>query len=331
MGASRFVSIAVLFLVRCMGKIGINCFVMITGYFMCKSHITVKKFLKLLLQIEFYNIIIYLIFAVSGYEAFSGSDFLLRILFVRVIDTGFTSAFILFFLFIPFINILIKQLSEKMHLLLILLCMFLYTFIGSLSYFGFKVTMNYVSWFIVVYLIASYVRLYPRTIFDNTKIWGIASIICLVLSALSILGSLRFIWRDLYYFIADSNKILAITTAFCLFMFFKNVKIPYVKFVNVVASATFGVLLIHANSDTMRQWLWKDTLQNAEMFNTSWCYIHFICSVFGIYIICTCIDLLRIYLLKKPFFKLYDKHSQVITSCFYRVEDKLLNRFHIKS
>ena len=30
------------------GKIGINCFVLITGYFMCQSSITPKKFVKLL-------------------------------------------------------------------------------------------------------------------------------------------------------------------------------------------------------------------------------------------------------------------------------------------
>lgn len=30
------------------GKIGINCFVMITGYFMCRSKITAKKFAKLI-------------------------------------------------------------------------------------------------------------------------------------------------------------------------------------------------------------------------------------------------------------------------------------------
>lgn len=29
------------------GKTGIDCFVLITGYFMCKSHITVQKYLKL--------------------------------------------------------------------------------------------------------------------------------------------------------------------------------------------------------------------------------------------------------------------------------------------
>ena len=40
------------------GKTGINCFVLITGYFMCKSQITAEKFIKLLAEVEFYNIII---------------------------------------------------------------------------------------------------------------------------------------------------------------------------------------------------------------------------------------------------------------------------------
>lgn len=49
------------------GKIGINCFLMITGYFMCKSQITIKKFLKLILWIYFYKIIIFAIFLGTGY------------------------------------------------------------------------------------------------------------------------------------------------------------------------------------------------------------------------------------------------------------------------
>ena len=36
------------------GKYGINCFLMITGYFMCKLNITLKKFLKLLFD-NFFN------------------------------------------------------------------------------------------------------------------------------------------------------------------------------------------------------------------------------------------------------------------------------------
>ena len=36
-----------LYLFGMWGKTGINCFVMITGYFMCKSHISLRKFMKL--------------------------------------------------------------------------------------------------------------------------------------------------------------------------------------------------------------------------------------------------------------------------------------------
>lgn len=53
------------------GKVGINCFMMITGYFMCTSQITIRKYLKLLLQIYFYNILFYVIFSIVGYETLS--------------------------------------------------------------------------------------------------------------------------------------------------------------------------------------------------------------------------------------------------------------------
>ena len=310
------------------GKTGINCFVMITGYFMCKSHITVKKFLKLLLQIELYTIVIYFIFVITGYQSFSLIGFAKAVIPVRIISDGFIAAYIVFFLFIPFLNVLLRHLNEKMHLRLLLLCLFLYTFLGTMP--GFGVTMNYVSWFIVIYFLSSYVRLYPRKIFYRTKLWGSLGIISILVSALSVIVFL-YLGLSQYGLLADSNKILAIITAFCLFMFFKNVKIPYIKFINMVASASFGVLLIHANSDTMRQWLWKDTLQNAVVFHTAWCYLHFICSVFGIYIICTCIDLIRIYCLEKPFFRWYDKKSSVIYKWFYKKEEKLLQKLHIQS
>lgn len=63
-----------LYLFGMWGKIGINCFVLITGYFMCTADISLRKFLRLLLEIWFYNIVIYAAFVISGYEpvSFSG-------------------------------------------------------------------------------------------------------------------------------------------------------------------------------------------------------------------------------------------------------------------
>ena len=40
------------------GKTGINCFLLITGYFMCKQDFTWRKFLKLYLEVKFYTLLL---------------------------------------------------------------------------------------------------------------------------------------------------------------------------------------------------------------------------------------------------------------------------------
>lgn len=57
-----------MFLFGMWGKTGINCFVLITGYFMCTSRITIRKFLKLLLVVYFYRIVIYVALSMAGYN-----------------------------------------------------------------------------------------------------------------------------------------------------------------------------------------------------------------------------------------------------------------------
>lgn len=81
------------FLFGMWGKIGINCFVLITGYFMCKSSITARKFLKLILVVEFYSIVIYTIFVISGYEYFSISGLAKAILPITSIGTNLQDVF----------------------------------------------------------------------------------------------------------------------------------------------------------------------------------------------------------------------------------------------
>lgn len=295
------------------GKTGINCFVLITGYFMCKSSITLKKFLKLLLEIYFYRLIFYVAFLISGYQPFSLKGLIKAILPVTSVSTGFTGCYLLFFLFIPFLNILIKNMTEKQHILLTALCLFIYTIIGTVPTFA--VEMNYVSWFIVLYFIASYIRLYPKKWFDDKRITGLASLFFVICSMCSVIGmqwiSVKPGMTGLpYWFVADSNKVFAILTAVAAFCFFKNLKMKNSRFINTVAASTFGVLLIHANSDAMRQWLWKDTLNNVGMYDSNLIYVHALVSVIGVFIICSIIDILRQKFIEEPFFKWYDRKTE---------------------
>lgn len=286
------------------GKTGINCFVLITGYFMCTSNITFFKYIKLIGAKYFYTISIFLIFLLAGYTVFSTREFLNVIFPFFDIGNNFTSCFLLFYLFIPFLNKLISNLCEKEHLILLALLISIYTILPSLLFAN--VQFNYVTWFIVLYLIASYIRLYPKTIFDKTKLWGIFTIISLISSWLSValisyVGRYFGITNGSYFFVSEANKILALITAICCFLFFKNLKIKQSKFINVIASSTFGVLLIHANSDSMRNWLWRSVLKVTHFYDSNWLVMHALLSVTAIFVICVMIDQLRIKYIEKPF------------------------------
>lgn len=279
---------------------------------MCKSKITLKKFLKLLLWMEFYKVIFYLIFTLTGYQDFGIKTMIKSLIPVSSVGTGFSSAYLVFYLFIPFINILINGMNKKQHLLLMGLCVAVYSVLATLII---PVTFNYVTWFGVIYLIGAYIRKYPETWFSSKRLWGCLAAASLILSWLSVVaGNIVDIMTGLrfeYYFVVDLNKPMALITAVCAFMYFKNLNIGYSKFINTVAASAYGVLLIHANSDAMRQWLWKDVLNNTGMYDSMWLPVHAICSVIGIYIICTVIDIMRIRFVENPLFRYLEKRNIV--------------------
>lgn len=320
------------------GKTGINCFVLITGYFMCKSHITVKKFLKLVLEICFYSTVIYLIFVLTGYTPFSLQGFALSLCpFARADSHMFVHCYPIFYLFIPFLNYLVRNISKRTHFRLILASLMIFSVWASIP--TFEVPNEYILWFSILYFIASYIRLYPEKIFDNTRLWGIATGVLFLLASASVIcmtmlaGHFHKLGSSYYpyWFVHDSNKIFAVSLSVSAFLFFKSLKIKQSKFLNTVAASTFGVLLIHDGcGGPIHQFLWKDTLNNVGMYHSPYLVLHAIGSVLAIYIICTAIDYLRIRFLEKPFFKFYDKHWEKISGRLQAVGDKLWRKLNVK-
>lgn len=288
------------------GKTGINCFLLITGYFMCKSNISIRKFIKLMLWIYLYKIIFFCIFVAMGYEHISIGRLIKLAMPVWGFNTNFTSCFIGFWLTIPFWNILIKNMTKRQHQLLLILLLGMYSLCGSLP--TFSVAMNYVTWFGIIYLIASYIRLYPNPMMCNKRLWGWISILTIVISCLVAIG-MQIMFNAAFYFMQDSNKFFAVIFAISSFLFFKNLNLSYSKLINAIGGSTFGVLLIHANSDAMRQWLWKDTVDCLGHYNLP--FIQLILFTIGvvvsIFFICILIDRVRIRVVETPFFRWYDK------------------------
>ncbi len=151
------------------GKIGINCFVMITGWFMCTSKITMRKFLRLILQVELYKFLFTGIFLITGYEQIS-LRVIRNLLPVTNVADGFTSCFILFFLLIPFLNKLLHNLSKAQHGWLVVLLLFVYSVLPSFHIANVK--FNYVTWFSVLYILMAYLRFYGVPVSFLERRWG---------------------------------------------------------------------------------------------------------------------------------------------------------------
>lgn len=293
------------------GKTGINCFMLITGYFMCTSKISLRKFVKLMAQIYFYRWLLFPIFLIAGYETLSLPRLVKLVMPFWSISDGFVPCFIVFWITIPFWSVLVQNMSKRQHELLLLLALGIYTLLGSTP--SFIVNFDYVTWFGILFLIASYIRIYPHPLFEKKVLWGWITLLSVLLACGSIIG-LRLLFGEKmgtgYGFVSDCNKLFAVTIAVSSFLWFKSLNIKYNKVINSVGAATFGVLLIHANSDAMRTWLWKDTVDSIGHYTsmgTIELMVYSVAVVLAIFIVCNLIDQLRIATLEKWFFNWYDK------------------------
>lgn len=228
-----------LYFVGMWGKTGINCFVLITGYFMCKSEITLRKFLKLLLEIEFYIIVIHLIFVASGYIDFSLSGFLWLLFPIHEISGDFVACYMVFFLFIPFLNVLISHLDSSQHITLIMLCVGIYSLFNWLP--GVEVVSNDSIWFCILYFISSYLRLYPVKKDGCVSFWMWMTIFSLLLAMFSVFVLIyvaRYgIHLGAYAAVGWPSAPLALFVSICLFMYFKDLNIKQSKLINVIGGA----------------------------------------------------------------------------------------------
>lgn len=307
------------------GKAGINCFLMITGYFMCKSQITPKKFAKLVGEWLFYRYSIHFIFIVSGCETLTLRSCIEIFVPITQIAQNFTSCFVIFWLFIPFLNKLITNITERQHCYLLMLLGFTYVFLGTLH----RVAMNYVTWFMVLYFIASYIRLYPKKWMNSKSVCGIMLLLSTALSSASVIVCAET-GHSAFMLVTDSNTFLAVMTGISAFLFFKNIKVPCSRIINTIASSAFGVLCIHAHSNTMREWLWKDLLDNSGHYSDRFMPFYAVGCVIGIYAVCTVIDIIRINLVEKPFFKWWDKHWEGFESWFKQKENDIFKKMNIE-
>ncbi|MDR3245498.1 MAG: acyltransferase [Prevotellaceae bacterium] len=293
------------------GKVGVNIFFIISGFFMINSS-TFKweKVVKIIFQILFYGIVVMAFLMFLGYS-YSIKTIIEPLLMPFIHTSSFISAYLFVYILTSVINKMLKAITEKEFLFLIAVLIF---YFSILSIYPLIDTWNYFGWAFTCYVVGAYLSMYGKKhkFYNSLKISSICGLGGVLIIWISMLVydfiGVKYLhtinWR---FFMADANKITVFLVAIFMFMSFKNIKVKYNKVINLVATSCFGVLLIHANSDMMRQWLWKDFLHNTEWFQSSYLWLHMLLSCVGIYIVCTIIDICRIKFIEKPLFDRFRK------------------------
>ena len=92
----------------------VNCFVLISGYFLCTSTFRLKKLVSLWLQVVTYSAGIYLLVCLfHGETDFSVMQFLKNCLVVTMGRYWFVTAYVLMYIVSPFLNRAIHAMDKK--------------------------------------------------------------------------------------------------------------------------------------------------------------------------------------------------------------------------
>ena len=277
------------------GKLGVVLFVMITGYYKIKSKDS--KFIKLIeleLQVLFYSIGIFIVFMLFSNRGFTLKE-IPKIFLPNISKVyWFFSSYFILFLFIPFLNRLVDNISKREYIKLLVIGFIFLILIPSVVIYNRYI--NEGIYLFYYYLLGGYIRLYADDIKSNIcYLLGFIIFYLFIVIITMFMGKLSYSNNDLLSYVDVYSKlgsVLILGASICLFIFFKGLKLGCNKIINVIASTTFGVYLFHEHI-FMKELLWKSIFSLNKVLNSNNIFIASISIAILIYIFGSFIDLIR--------------------------------------
>jgi surface polysaccharide O-acyltransferase-like enzyme len=278
--------------------ISVNCFVILSGYFLCTAPFKVKKFLSVWVQTVFYSVACCIIVSLST-NCFSFKELIKSGMVITLKQYWFVTAYLLLYLVSPFLNRAILAMSKKLHLLCCIVLLVVFSVMHNLVYindFGGVNGGGSFLWFCVLYVVSAYLRIHV----PSTR-WGWKRPLLLYITCIVIIAGERFLAYYITPFIFGRvaltslfysyNSIFTTLASLSLFQCFRAITIHSNRIIQVCAPLSFGVYLIHDNR-FIRPLLWNFLCP--AKYDKSWLMIPYIMAgVIIIFFICLLIEFVR--------------------------------------
>lgn len=291
-----------------MGGVGVNIFILISGYFLCEKEFKRTSISRLLAQVWFYSIAIFLVCKFGFGYHYSLSSLVTVFLPTLFNEYWFLTAYVILLLLSPFLNLLIKAISRTQYLHLLATVLILW--MGIRTFTTSEMMGSAVPHMVTLYLVGAYFRQYPQNWFSvrrNRIAMTVGSFGFLFLSSIVIspvAAKVPALAEKITFFYAR-NSLPPVGVAVGLLNIFLHLKPFCSKFINTVAGCTFGVYLIHENP-AARVLLWKKLFNNAPYIDSLTLIPRVLLSVAIVFCVSLAIEFLRQKTIDKPMTRMID-------------------------
>ena len=284
--------------------VAVNCYVLLSGYFLVESAWRPGRVVSLAGQILFYSVLIPVVLLCVGVVpagTLSVYDWLGYVIPVETEHYWFATAYLVMYLFSPFLAAGVEKMEKKtlQVVIALLLCYFsVWKSVLPVTFATDRYGYDY-GWFLCLFLVAAYLRLYGSPILERKRnallLYGGMCVGVFLLTALSGILS-DFAMPFLYYMDMPTtyNHLFCLLGAVGLFMVFRGIRIPEGRgaaLIRRVAPYTFGVYLLHEHLLVRYEWMrWL----KVDAVRGSWRFVpHMLLCVLLVYAAGTTVDLVR--------------------------------------
>ena len=294
----------VLWLVKAFCIVTINVYVLLSGYFLLEARWKVTRLLKLWAQVLFYSIgvpVVCFALGIGEVRQWGLYDWINVLFPVQMEHYWFITAYVVLYLLIPVLSIGVKHITQKQHRLVITGLLLVFSIPKTIlpiyiptDRYGYDF-----GWFVCLFMIAAYLRMYGIPFLNKKKnalityivsvfgIWGIGGA-CAILSR----KGLPFAYMmDMAY---CYNHLLVLAASVALFYVFMYIRIPEGKISHLickVSAYTLGVYLLHENQAVRTKWQFWAGIEHVR--NGFEILPHMIVTVLAVFVAGIVVDFVR--------------------------------------
>lgn len=287
------------------GQTGVNCFVLITGYFL--APFKARRLASVTAQAVFYSLGLTLLAKALGWAQPTQAQMVDSVLIFSRTPYWFVAMYGALTALLPALQPMAKSLSRRQHGWILLVGGAALSLLPTITlprpsspFF------HNLTWFCYLYLLGAYFRKYPLTLARRP---GIPAAVFLTSAAFMALSSL---WGEgrpelfsnvasRYNFFADKNALPQLICSCALFLTFAGRSIPPYGGLTTLSGAAFGVYLIH-DHPLLRPLLWGRWLGVGIACQKEGFWLLMLWAPAALFLAGAAVDSIRKYALEKPLF-----------------------------